>query len=416
MKRKWQIIMALVLALVTVMTIVIPALAQDEEPSTAASRGGALAIIAPWMVPAGQEFTVRTFLRENQEAFPGVGVWAVSADAATSLREVLGQSAEDTTASAVQDYESLLEAYGTYLGRTGEDGRLICVFEQAGRYILIAGRNGYLPGFTHIGVRETVNALGIRAPQRAPAGETVSLTVYERINLQPVGGAGVWAVSRDNIEALKQEVESLRENSDLSAEEPDYEALVGLYGMFLGRTGEDGSLEFILNEAGGYLLVAVKRGYFPGFSPIRIYEKREALSILANPPRAIVGEPVSLYVSERQSHAPVEGAGVWAISRDQAEALQSEITALRESSVAATEIDYEAVISRYGMFLGRTGPGGELGATFDNAGVYLLVTAKKGYLPGFTLLPVREKLRPESAEPEGRAERAPLEPQQTKSN
>ena len=42
-------------------------------------------------------------------------------------------------------------------------------------------------------------------------------------------------------------------------------ACVGAHGAFLGRTDEDGKLSVTFTEPGGYLLVAVKRGYIPGF-------------------------------------------------------------------------------------------------------------------------------------------------------
>ncbi|MFH1646766.1 MAG: hypothetical protein ABID71_03605 [Chloroflexota bacterium] len=317
MKKKWQIMVALVLSLVTMITAAAPALAQDEEPAAAESRfQGALAIIAPWSAPVSGEFTVRAFLRENQEPFPGAGVWAISGDDGETLKEELGRLRQDSSQpDAEKDYESILNAHGTFLGRTGVDGRLTCTFEQAGRYILVAARNGYLPGFTRIGIRETIKALGIRSPRRAPLGEPVTLAVFERVTQETVAGAGIWAVTRDNIEALQQEARTLREDTSLSAEEKDYEATVNMYGFFLGRTDELGQLDYTFDEAGGYLLVAVKRGYFPGFAPLAVIARPEALGIKATPPRTHVGKEVTLDVFNRQSRDPVGDAGVWAISR-----------------------------------------------------------------------------------------------------
>jgi len=61
----------LVLSLVAVIITAIPALALGDEPAaTANTSGGALAIIAPWSVPAGREFTVRAFLRETRSLSP----------------------------------------------------------------------------------------------------------------------------------------------------------------------------------------------------------------------------------------------------------------------------------------------------------------------------------------------------------
>lgn len=406
MNRKWLIIMGLVLSLITVIIVAVPVLAQNEEPAaTANTNRGALAIIAPWTVPAGREFTVRAFLRENQEPFPGAGVWAIGADSTDALKAELGQFKEESSQPDVTtDYESILGRHGGYLGRTGGDGYLTCTIEQPGKYVLVAARNGYQPGFTHIGIRDTVNALAIRAPKRAPAGEPVTIVVFERITQSPVEDAVVFAVTRDNADTLKKAAQALKEDTSIAAEDKDYEALCNTYGFFLGRTDENGKLEFTIDEAGVYLLVAVKRGYFPGFSLMAIVNKPKALGIKSVPPRTHVGKEVTLNVFDRQTSDPVEGAGIWAMSRDEAAALKQEIAATGEdANTAAAERDYEAVVSAHGTFLGFTDGNGKLPATFDTAGIYVLVTAKPGYLPGFTVLPVKEMPEPSTVEKESRA-------------
>ena len=417
MKKKWQIMVALVLSLVTLITVGLPALAEDEEPAATDSLNlsrGALAIIAPWTVPVGKEFTVRAFLRENQEPFPGAGVWAINQDTDQALKEELSQLRQDYgPTDEEKDYESILNVHGIFLGRTGGDGRLACTFEQAGKYILVAARNGYLPGCTHITARLTVKALGIQAPKRTPVGEEITIAVFARITQDAVQGAGIWAVTRDNVEVLKQEAQALKDDTSLSDEEKDYEALVDGYGFFLGITDTHGKLEYTFEEAGGYLLVAVKMGYFPGFAPLVVYDMPKALGIKATPPRTHVGKEVTLNVFDRPGHNPVEDAGVWAISRDDAETLQQDIAALKADKVTAgAEKDYEAAISAYGGFLGRTDINGKLSAKFDTAGFYVLVTVKKGYIPGFTTLVVKDIPEPETVKPAGRASLEPLEADQ----
>jgi hypothetical protein len=103
-------------------------------------------------------------------------------------------------------------------------------------------------------------------------GEEVTMTVFQRLTGEPVEGAGVWALSRDGLEMLKQEMSALREDSSIAPEEKDYEAVVSLYGTFLGRTDEEGQLTHAFSQPGGYLLVAAKKGYIPGFTPIFIKE------------------------------------------------------------------------------------------------------------------------------------------------
>ena len=94
------------------------------------------------------------------------------------------------------------------------------------------------------------------------------MTVFDRINHNPMEDAGVWALTRDNVETLKAEMQVLREDTSITAEEKDYEAVVGIYGDFIGRTDENGELTHAFDEAGAYLMVAVKKGYIPGFAPV----------------------------------------------------------------------------------------------------------------------------------------------------
>ena len=104
------------------------------------------------------------------------------------------------------------------------------------------------------------------------------MTVFQRGTQDQVNEAGVWALIRDEAEALKQEVTSIREASANTAE-VDYESLVSVHGFFLGTTHGNGELKYTFTEEGGYLLVAVKKGYIPGFTfiSIRAPQTNEAL-------------------------------------------------------------------------------------------------------------------------------------------
>jgi hypothetical protein len=219
------------------------------------------------------------------------------------------------------------------------------------------------------------------------------MTVYQRGTGQPVEKAGVWAATRDKVEALKQDIAALRESDSVSAAEMDYESMANIYGIYLGHTDENGQLSHAFEEAGGYLLVAVKRGYIPGFAPIRIGDTPKALAIRA-PQSAKVGEEVTMTVYQRGTGEPVEKAGVWAVTRDNVEALKQNMTALRENdTISAAEMDYESMANIYGIYLGHTDENGQLSHAFEEAGGYLLVAIKGGYIPGFAsirIMPIPE--------------------------
>ena len=405
--KKWRILVLTMLALLLAVMSPMAVLAQSDEATLTADTppaNGALAIIAPWVTAVGQETSMRVFLRADQEPFPGAGVWALTRDAADALRAEVDSFQKAGSAAAVSaDYEAMVSARGIFLGRTGADGRLYHTFEEAGRYVLVAVKGGYHPGFTGINVREVRQGIGIEAPRRAAPSEEITIATFERATQEPLAGAGIWALTRDNVEALKAEMQALTEDASIAAAEKDYEALVGRYGFFLGRTGDNGELNCAFAESGGYLLVAVKPGYYPGFAPISIREITNALAVMALW-MAPQGREVTITILDRINHDPVESAGVWALSRDNMEALQAELKALREdTSITAAEKDYEALVSVYGSLLGRTDENGELRHTFDEAGAYLLVAVKRGYIPGFSPIFIKgtlDILRPASGTPE----------------
>ncbi|MFC1992144.1 hypothetical protein ACFLVC_05455, partial [Chloroflexota bacterium] len=172
-----------------------------------------------------------------------------------------------------KDYQSAVSLHGAFLGPTDENGQLSHIFEEEGGYLLVAIQAGYLPGFAPIYIGNSpqqVQGLTIWAPLRALVDTEVEMTVYQRGTMETVDNAGIWAITRSQIETLREELTALKEGSALSSDEKDYEALVDTHGGFLGRTDEYGQLGYVFSEEGDYILVAVKRGYFPGFSPIRI--------------------------------------------------------------------------------------------------------------------------------------------------
>ena len=124
------------------------------------------------------------------------------------------------------------------------------------------------------GVQETRRALAIDAPDRAPVGEEVTMTVYQRGTADPVKDAGVWALTREQAEELRAEVDSIREQDAESLRDLDWESVVGIRGTFLDATNGSGQLKHSFGEAGGYLLVALKPGYYPGWKGIYIIAPR----------------------------------------------------------------------------------------------------------------------------------------------
>lgn len=272
--RKRTVIIATLAILLVLALSPMSVLAQSDEDATVSSQPPvreALAIVAPWVTPVGQEISMRVFLRANQEPFGDAGVWALTQENAETLKVEMAALKEDASLAAEEpDHEALMNIYGTFLGRTGTDGRLYHTFEEAGSYVLVAFTAGYVPGFTHIRVKSMLDALVIEAPRKAEVDEEVTITVYQRSIQDPVKDAGVWALTREQAESLKAEMESIRESGDHAAVQAALEEAVNIRGIFLGTTNGSGKVMYAFTEEGGYLLVAFKQGYFPGFAPIGI--------------------------------------------------------------------------------------------------------------------------------------------------
>jgi len=233
--------------------------------------------------------------------------------------------------------------------------------------------------------RPPVKALGIRVPRTTLVGHEITVTAFERGTQKTVSGAGVWAIPWDRSQTLQDEINTLQSNEAFDTETYDCEALCGRYGKFLGKTAGHGELNHTFDQAGQYLLMAVKNHYYPGFARITVKEVRPALTIRA-PRIAFVHKPVTMTVYERINWSvseaapnPVADAHIWAVPRDEVEALRERIAGIDS---------YESVLGKY-LHLGMTDGNGQLTYTFREAANYVLVTWKSGYRPGFAPLTVR---------------------------
>ncbi len=387
MKKKWFGMVSALMVLV-VLFAGLPAMAQaDTEATETVPMPNALVIRAPQVAYVGQEVTIGVFERGTGAPVGGAFVFALSRDNAEALQAEISTLREDSTAAEAEgvDYQTLAEAYGELIGITGNNGEVYHAFDEAGWYLLLAVKGGYYPGFAPIAIRPVVKALGIKAPQNARVGEEVTITVFERGTQQPAEGALVFAVSPGAAEALQAEMTTIREDTTIDAASIDYEELAGRYGELIGITDEFGEVHHAFDQAGRYLLIAVKPGYLPGFARIAVWPVVKALGIKA-PNTAQVGEEVTIGVFERGTGEPVENAGVWALSRENAEIVKAEVAKLQEDTATVDDIDYEALVGIYGEFIDWTDENGEVKHTFDEAGTYVLVAIKRGYVPGFRLI------------------------------
>ena len=130
-------------------------------------------------------------------------------------------------------------------------------------------------------------------------------------------------------------------------------------------------------QTGFYFLVTFKDTYNPGFAGITVKQAPRALGIKV-PDSGLAGEPIDMYVYDRNTGAGVPQAGVWAVSP----AAIPVLTTSNQDTVAS--------IMQNGQFIGWTDTTGKLTFKMEKPGQYLLVAVKNGYNPGFAKINIKE--------------------------
>jgi hypothetical protein len=318
----------------------------------------------------------------------------------------------------LKQYEALAASKGTLLGTTGTDGKLTGTISQTGRYMLVATRGGYVPGFTRLTVTLAgQKALNVKSPGFAAAGQPVTITVTARYSQQPVSGVSVYAqlVSTLNMPSLSyvpRPVVTADDNASLKATgkpvpvqvmtasqatfnaevikaDPadttaalKYAEQVKGTGIFLGSTGSDGTITYTFAANGYYIITAILDGYTPGFGRVTINSNQKRL-ILQSPDSAAVDTKVTFVISE--NGAAVSGASLWMLRTNDIKGTDESIWESLVANKALSEVidKYKGWAREKGKLIGASDASGQVMYTFKDAGTYLLVAVKDGYTPGF---------------------------------
>ena len=278
MKGKWKTIVTALMATVMLAAAAVPALADaGDSPATDDAEQWtprpALAIDAPRQVEPEETFTITVSNRVTGDAVKDAAVWALTRKQAEALK------AQTEAARAAEDHEGLEAAMndavntdGILLGTTNGAGKLNASIAEDGGYLLVSLKPGYRPSIKPIGIGIMPEALAIDAPRHAEPGEIFTITVNERGNGDAVKDAAVWALTREQVEALKAETNAARAAGDWETLEAAITNAVNTGGILLGTTNSDGKLNTSIAEEGGYLLVTLKPECRPGIKPIGIGE------------------------------------------------------------------------------------------------------------------------------------------------
>jgi hypothetical protein len=232
-----------------------------------------------------------------------------------------------------------------------------------------------------IGIKPNLKgALAIVAPRIVQTGSEMSLTVFLRKDQTPVPDVGVWALSKDSVTTLREDVKALKDKGLANLTEDDYQTVLKNNAQWIDKTDENGKILYTFNEPGNYLLVGVKPGYVPDFSFLAV---RSDLTI-SGPREAVLGQDVTFRVTQNGTEEPVEGAGVWAVTRENTKTLREALIAERLAHKGDLKnADWTGILDVDADPMGSTDQNGDLTCSFDAEGKYFLITALEGYLPGF---------------------------------
>ncbi len=232
--------------------------------------------------------------------------------------------------------------------------------------------------------------LAINAPAKVKAGEPIRIQIVTLPGERPVPGAEVWAVHLNSLSN--------------TAPTADVASLTQANGFLLGVTNDRGYVEpapQIMRE-GRYVLVAIKPNYAPGFAFMSV-TSRLPLHLRA-PDTARVGETITMTVSGPDGTG-IPRAAIFAVplrNSDGIDMNDSYDRLLNDAADYAEIIDdpdaeaelksnpeaYNRIMEMRRYFIGLTDERGHLSHAFNESGPYLLIAAKRGYVPDFHVIRV----------------------------
>lgn len=421
--------LALAVALAMIMPAAPPALADSgSESQPQLSTPPSLMIKSPNTVEAGQSATVTVFSKHGHEAVAGASVYVLKIG---SL--VIGANAANYTA-LLGEYEALAEAKGILFGTTGSDGTVKGNLSETGRFMLVATKDGYIPGFARLTVTLAARvALNINAPGSAEVNKPVTISVTGRYTGQPVAKAAVYgrpntalnvphvtaappvkpvqpqvtasssaavSVSGPQVISATETASAtvIRADPSNSAADVQLATQVSMSGILLGYTDDNGRLIYTFPEGGYYLLTSIKENYIPGFAKISIILADQKKLGVSAPASAAAGQQVTIKADEGNGGQPVEKAAIYAFRPGiiMPPTIQP-VTAPADNGTATagyypdpavspvTSAEAQILIGENkdrSFFIGYTNSNGEVQFTFKDPGLYVMVAVKDGYLPG----------------------------------
>jgi hypothetical protein len=379
------------------MVMVLPAAAPAHADAATvnpipSARIPALMIKVTDTVEMGQPATITVFSRPSHETIAGAPVYAIK----TSGR--VGPADPGNYTTLTGEFEAIMGSDGILIGTTGSDGTLSVVLTEAGRYWLIATKDGFIPGFARLQIKESDSKtrLILQAPTSSPAGQQVTIKVTYGISGQAVENATVSAfktakLSPTTMKPAPVPVENgtatqmiIGRQAPIVIDAEQEDALAGRLGnkeITLGSTNSVGEVTYTFDDPGTYMLLVRKGGYLPGARRINIQPSTTSTSLeIKAAINLTTGQSSAIQVADKSSGQPVEGAAVYSLKvENNGYIKQMPPTANNFKAMIVRTLNDADSVRKKGVLVGNTDSSGQVSYSFPSPGQYMLAALKDGF-------------------------------------
>jgi hypothetical protein len=283
-------LLTLLMGILTVLPATAPARADSDNVTPVAPVGiPALMLKVENTVQVGQPATITVFSRRSNETIAGAPVYAIKTGGRADPDHYTSTDNEFEASNQFDgiEFEALRKSDGIMIGTTGSDGTVSATLATAGRYLLIATRDGFIPGFARLQVKAQGPRarLNLKAPPSISAGQQAIISVTDSISGQATENATVYALKVEkgkDIKPMPPAAKNSKPVIDLAGGDADR---ARQNGVLVGSTNSAGQVSYSFPSPGQYILAAFKAGYVPNYARINI------LQAVAVTPPAPVPQP-----------------------------------------------------------------------------------------------------------------------------
>jgi hypothetical protein len=401
LKYFFSALLALLIGITIALPASAPALADSSNVNAASFyKMRALLIKVDNPVIVSQPVTITVFSRHSHETIAGASVYAIR------IGNRVGPAGTDNYTTPAGEVEALMESDGALLGTSGSDGTLSATIPETGRFLLVATREGYIPGFARMQVKQKNEEdqklrLILQAPASTPAGQQITIKVTAGNSGQAVDNATVSAIKINGIlppiarptpvpaenGTATQMVVSRQAPIMIDTEQED--ALTGRLGkkeIVLGSSNSAGEVVYTFTDPGTYMLLVRKIGYLPGARRINVQTDTASKSLeIKVAVNLTTGQASSILVTEKTSGQPVEGAAVYSLKAEISRPIkQMPPTANNFKAQLIWAGNDAARVKEKGVLVGYTDSAGQVSYSFPSSGQYILAAFKDGYRAAVT--------------------------------